>query len=90
LFSRKHLKITVAKYGHRFWRPIRRNHQTKEPEGKNRKSPYIIMVAIELRIASIFHASQGILLVEGGGNTVGCDDTSGTPLSDCLSLIPKY
>jgi len=44
-------------------------------------SPYIIMVAIELRIASIFHASRGILLVEGGGNTVGCDDTSDMPLS---------
>jgi hypothetical protein len=39
------------------------------------------MVAIELRIASIFHASQGVLLVvEGGGNTVGCDDTK----------FPKY
>jgi hypothetical protein len=33
-------------------------------------SPNIIMVAIELRIASIFHASRGILLVEGGGNAV--------------------
>jgi len=44
-------------------------------------SPYIIMVAIELRIASTFHASRGILLVEGGGNTVGCDDT--TDMSLC-------
>jgi len=44
-------------------------------------SPYIIMVAIELRIASIFHASRGILFAEGGGNTVGCDDTSDMPLS---------
>jgi len=42
-------------------------------------SPYIIMVAIELRIASTFHASRGILFAEGGGNTVGCDDTSDMP-----------
>ena len=38
------------------------------------------IAAIELRIASTFHASRGILLVEGGGNTVGCDDTSDMPL----------
>jgi len=41
--------------------------------GVSMVSAYITIVAIELRIASIFHASLGILLVEGGGNVICCD-----------------
>jgi hypothetical protein len=36
-------------------------------------SQYITIVAMELRIASTFHASRGILFSEGGGNVVCCD-----------------
>ena len=36
-------------------------------------SPYMTMVAIELRIATTFHASRGILFPEGGGNVMCCD-----------------
>jgi hypothetical protein len=39
-------------------------------------SPYMTIVARELRIASIFHDSLEILFPEGGGN-VTCFDGSG-------------
>jgi len=40
-------------------------------------SPYMTMVAMELRIATTFHASRGILFPEGGGNVMRCDGSGG-------------
>jgi hypothetical protein len=48
-------------------------------------SPYITIVAMELRIASTFHASRGILFPEGGGNIMCCDG-SGSDLSATVLL----
>ena len=55
-------------------------------------SAYITIVAMELRIASTFHASLGILFVEGGGNVICFDDDGGdlSPgilLSSCGRVI---
>jgi hypothetical protein len=44
------------------------------------------MVAMELRIATTFHASRGILFPEGGGNVMQCDGSGGGDLSDLAFL----
>ncbi|MFZ0513894.1 MAG: hypothetical protein WAM14_19970 [Candidatus Nitrosopolaris sp.] len=50
-------------------------------------SPYITIVAIELRIARTFHASRGILFPEGGGNVMRCDDSGGDLPAVVLLLL---
>jgi hypothetical protein len=42
-------------------------------------SAHITIVAMDLRIASTFHASLGILFAEGGGNVIRCDDGGDLP-----------